>query len=962
MAGLAMSAVAGSAFATSGPRTPSQETRPDPKSLTGEVPWPPVAFTVHRPAASAYAFAQTPDRYLWVGTSWGLLRFDGRRWVRFEGGRDGLPAAPVRALLARDDGDLWVGTGGGGLVRMVRGGPATRFESTAGLPSGTVTALSDAGARGIWIGTSVGPARMISDGTVVVFAEGWPGGPVLAMFVDRAGAFWFESATAWLRFDEGTRRLVSGPRIDDEGTDETAARARLGLSLALRYDGDDPPLSAPVFRGLHDGHRRGAIATRAGGHLVASATGLVAIDGWRRRVFRQEHGLATDDVTGLFEDHEGNVWVGSAASGATMMKRPRVFALSRWLGSPGETANAVATGPDAVVWMTFARRLVRFSRGKYQQWPAETLPDPGALQAIAVASDGSAFVGRDRNAILHVKGETLSALRVPGVDDGRAPAVLHADADGRLWVGFPDGAVGLLDRLGVTLARLPGAGCAGATPRAPCGDGVTSIARRRAGGVLVGTHRAGVWALDGQRASVFVSGQDLGHLRALAVLEDREGVVWIGTPAGLFRVAATPERQRHQDVQGTAPVRLGPAHGLPGARVDTILEDGTGALWIGSDRGAYAASKRALAVAGGAVVAPVVRFGVDDGFISERVNAAFGAGGARDSEGRLWFATVDGGVVALDPPEERPEGPAARAILEEASVPGGERASGRSDASFRFTAAAFAEPHRVRLRHRLSGVDDVFVETGTDGLARYASLPAGRHSFEMAAVRDDELAGPGASAPLRFAFEVPRRLHETLGFRLAAFGALAAMLVLWDGLRRRETRALVRAAREDGSGRVLALAKETDEALLRAVADVDKVSAVLTAGPSGVRGRLLRLRMLAGWVRLAARHARATRPLDNVGSLVIWVQEVAWAMPGVEIDVTLQPPLSASMPIEPALAEELCRRARGLAARAVVDRGARCVHVDLGLDRRSGHLRVKVRHDGAGPVGGDAQDREAGFD
>jgi ligand-binding sensor domain-containing protein len=51
------------------------------------------------------SFAQTPDGYLWLGTEFGLLRFDGVHnvpWDRSGGGH--LPSSYIRSLLAAHDG------------------------------------------------------------------------------------------------------------------------------------------------------------------------------------------------------------------------------------------------------------------------------------------------------------------------------------------------------------------------------------------------------------------------------------------------------------------------------------------------------------------------------------------------------------------------------------------------------------------------------------------------------------------------------------------------------------------------------------------------------------------------------------------------------------------------------------------------------------------------------------------
>src|SRR6201993_2344786 len=57
------------------------------------------------------AIAQTPDGYLWLGTEFGLLRFDGVKavpWQPLAGGQ--LPSTHISKLLVSRDGTLWIGT------------------------------------------------------------------------------------------------------------------------------------------------------------------------------------------------------------------------------------------------------------------------------------------------------------------------------------------------------------------------------------------------------------------------------------------------------------------------------------------------------------------------------------------------------------------------------------------------------------------------------------------------------------------------------------------------------------------------------------------------------------------------------------------------------------------------------------------------------------------------------------
>src|SRR5215218_6493024 len=61
---------------------------------------------------------QAADGYLWVATAEGTVRFDGVRFTGFPLEPDAtLARLPPRALFATPDGDVWIATARGGLLR-----------------------------------------------------------------------------------------------------------------------------------------------------------------------------------------------------------------------------------------------------------------------------------------------------------------------------------------------------------------------------------------------------------------------------------------------------------------------------------------------------------------------------------------------------------------------------------------------------------------------------------------------------------------------------------------------------------------------------------------------------------------------------------------------------------------------------------------------------------------------------
>src|SRR4029077_19107365 len=158
------------------------------------------------------AIAQTPDGYLWLGTEFGLLRFDGVRNVAWQPpANQHLPSEDIRSLLAARDGTLWIGTSKG--LASWKGGKLVQYPELAGM---IIPRLLEDHEDTVWAsGVSISPpSRLcaIHDGSVHCSgADGSLGPGVFGLFEDRSNNLWVGVMNGLWRWKPRTPEFYSLP-------------------------------------------------------------------------------------------------------------------------------------------------------------------------------------------------------------------------------------------------------------------------------------------------------------------------------------------------------------------------------------------------------------------------------------------------------------------------------------------------------------------------------------------------------------------------------------------------------------------------------------------------------------------------------------------------------------------------------------------------------------------------------
>ncbi len=209
--------------------------------------------------AQIWALYQDRQGTLWVGMQNGLARWNLAGWKVYRS-RDGLSANAVQAIVEDAEGDLWIGTAGGGLNRF-RGGKFTCFNKTNGLPSDNVSSLYADEEGVIWAGTSGGLARYRGgEWRCYSKSQGLVSNNVGYLLEDRQGYLWIGSNAGLMR--------VSKKALHDLAD-------RLTNSVSVRVFGkpDGLPTGESTF-----GSQPGAFRAQDGMLWFPTTKGLVSVN------------------------------------------------------------------------------------------------------------------------------------------------------------------------------------------------------------------------------------------------------------------------------------------------------------------------------------------------------------------------------------------------------------------------------------------------------------------------------------------------------------------------------------------------------------------------------------------------------------------------------------------------------------------------------------------------------------
>ncbi|HTG45328.1 MAG TPA: two-component regulator propeller domain-containing protein, partial [Verrucomicrobiae bacterium] len=345
---------------------------------------------------------------------------------------EGLSYDALRFTFEGREGNIWVGTSGGGLMRLKR-----RSFISLGVAEG----LPDRVAKSVWptangqilVGTHGGGAAHIQNEKAIPIREngGMPGGAyVLSAIEDTRGQTWLGCYEQGLTVLRGGRQdhIDQAPRtiyalFEDSNRSIWAG----GEGAALRYDGADwqrfaaaDGLGLERVRCFAEDPRNGVIWAGGTGGLFRFADG----------VWNCETNVSATQVWSLYFDAKGALWVGTFRNGLYRLKDGLAARIGTEQGLGSDSISAIIEDELGFLWFGSNRGILRAKKND--------------LESFAETRKGRIFCR------VFTQSDGLASIECAG---GIQPAACR-DAEGRLWFATLKGVVSA-DPASVRLNPIP---------------------------------------------------------------------------------------------------------------------------------------------------------------------------------------------------------------------------------------------------------------------------------------------------------------------------------------------------------------------------------------------------------------------------------------------------------------------------------------------------------------------------
>lgn len=664
-----------------------------------------------------YDMVQDDDGYVWLGTGFGLNRFDGIRFQNFFEAQ-GLNSSRIRSLFKDVRGRVWVGSEAG--VNYVEADSIYSDPRFNVLGNTTVTAIYQDRVGDMWFGTDGNGVWHFSDGIFMGqyrTSNGLGGNRVRAITESTEGDLWFATRDGVTQLRDGSFRTfnvedglpanrIRDIKVDEEGTVWIGSRNGL-----IKFDGENFE-TYDREDGLINNLIRSLSVKNKNEIWIGTEAGVSFFDGENFKNFGIQSGLSNEIIYSSIIDMEGNVWFGTFGGGANLFLGDYFANYNTDQGLPNNLVTTFTEGNDGNQWIgTYGGGITSLKEGEFNDRGLnEMLPD-NQIYKLFTDSKDRIWIGM-REGLARMEGGNVKVFSEEEFPFRKVRDIMES-SDGSFWIStYDDGIIHLED--GTFTQITVEAGLAS--------DRVLESIEAEDGSIWIATY-GGVTRFKDDEFQSFAIQEGLPNNAVMNVLEDQRGRIWVSTFGGI----AWFDGLKFQSITAN--------DGLPDDVCYFIHQSENGFYWIGTTNGVVRFNPDLFFNAEGQDKNLAFQvLNKEQGLIANELNL-----GAvyEDKAGYLWFGTVEG-FSRFDPNSYQ-----GNTVPPKVHITG-VNASGREykpDEYFtlsheenyleiQYAGINFTAPNQILYEYRLSEIDPDWQQT-TSRSVKYPSLPPGEYTFHV---------------------------------------------------------------------------------------------------------------------------------------------------------------------------------------------------------------------------------------
>lgn len=740
---------------------------------------------------------QDEKGFIWLATNDGLNRFDGYNFTVYKpnvGDQTSLSNNVVKTVYEDREGDIWIGTAGGGLCLY---NPEKDDFTAYNLNDSTVVAkgsndvyaLFEDTDSVLWVGTFGGGLKRFDKKTGKIKhymynpadSQSISSNSIRAITEDRDGYLWVgldggglnrmhKIGETFKKYNhtEGNNSSLPSDNVMHLLYDEQKDVLWIGTyggglsKLDLNYDrfknfntANESGISNDIVWVVEKtGSSNLVIGTRGGGFDLFN-TEKETFYNVRSYPF-DPHSLSDNAVISICVDRNSVWWIGTENGGvnkfAASQKKFDVYQPANKLSQKAEQNNvySVAIQKDNIIVGTRGGGLITFDQDFYNISQYETDKELSFdFSDVNVFTedpqDGSLWAGTDGNGLFHLTADfkAIENYRFISGDSNslsnNAIKSLLFDDNGLLWIGTFGGGLNRFDKKARKFDNFP------IDSHNKMRNVVLTLYEDSQKRLWVGTNGHGLMLFDRKKLQFSSFQNNRNDLKSIsnnvvyALHEDEAGYLWVGTGGGLNMFDSEKESFIVYNQQV----------GLANDMVIGILQDKNHNLWLSTYNGL---SKFNL------VTKTFQNYYDTDGLPSNTFNegACF-----KNKNGKLFFGTANG-LIAFFPDsivhsDYEPTIYLTDFKVYNQSIGIGESVNGKvlydksiffvdkidlsykhNVISFEFAALDFASPDKIQYQYMMQNFDTQWNTTNSDNrIATYTNLPGGTYVFKVRSTNSD---------------------------------------------------------------------------------------------------------------------------------------------------------------------------------------------------------------------------------